>query len=106
MSNIILNVNNLCLDFVSKKSTFRAVNGLSFSLEKGKTLGIVGESGSGKSVSMLSIMRLLPSANIHYEGEINFFENDKEINLLQLSENDIKELLKLINSKTKTNKKT
>ena len=86
---MLLNVNNLCLDFVSKKSTFRAVNGLSFSLEKGKTLGIVGESGSGKSVSMLSIMRLLPSANVHYEGEINFFENDKEINLLQLSEKQI-----------------
>lgn len=86
----LLDVKNLCIDFVSKKSTFRAVNGLSFSLEKGKTLGIVGESGSGKSVSMLSIMRLLSEKNVRYEGEINFIETDKKTNFLKLTEKQMR----------------
>ncbi|MDR0368550.1 MAG: ABC transporter ATP-binding protein, partial [Bacteroidales bacterium] len=86
----ILEVNNLCLDFVSKKSTFRAVNNLSFSLEKGKTLGIVGESGSGKSVSMLSIMRLLPEKNVRYGGEINFVEQNKKTDFLKLTEKQMR----------------
>ncbi len=88
MSNIILEVKNLCIDFVSKQSTFRAVDGLSFLLEKGKTLGIVGESGSGKSVSVLSVMRLLNEKNVHYKGEIHFIENDKKVDFLKLTEHN------------------
>jgi peptide/nickel transport system ATP-binding protein len=90
MNNTILEIKNLCIDFVSKKSTFRAVSGLSFSLEKGKTLGIVGESGSGKSVSVLSVMRLLPEKNVCYEGEINFIENNKKIDFLKLTEKQMR----------------
>ena len=90
MNDTILEVKKLCLDFVSKESTFRAVNELSFSLERGKTLGIVGESGSGKSVSVLSIMRLLSEKNIRYEGEIHFLEKNKKTDLLQLSERQMR----------------
>ncbi|MFY9861713.1 MAG: ABC transporter ATP-binding protein [Candidatus Cybelea sp.] len=56
----MLEVRNLRTTFRTEDGPVTAVNGLSFSLEAGETLGIVGESGSGKSVTALSIMRLLP----------------------------------------------
>ncbi len=55
----LLEVKNLRTTFRTEDGPVTAVNGLSFSLEAGETLGIVGESGSGKSVTALSIMRLL-----------------------------------------------
>lgn len=60
MSPRILEVNNLITRFFMNEGTVHAVNGVSFHVNEGETLGIVGESGCGKSVSMLSVMRLLP----------------------------------------------
>jgi oligopeptide transport system ATP-binding protein len=56
----LLEVRDLATSFATEDGLVRAVNGLSFSVEAGTTLGIVGESGSGKSVTALSIMRLIP----------------------------------------------
>jgi oligopeptide transport system ATP-binding protein len=56
----ILEVNDLEVRFHTQDGTIFAVNGVSFSLQKGETLGIVGESGCGKSVTMLSVLRLIP----------------------------------------------
>ena len=60
MANI-LDVKNLTLSFRTDEGLIQPVRDVSFSLEKGKTLGIVGESGSGKSVSTKAVMQLLPS---------------------------------------------
>src|SRR5260370_19147384 len=57
----LLEVRDLRTEFGSGGSVFAAVDGVSFSLAPGETLGIVGESGCGKSVTSLSIMRLVPS---------------------------------------------
>ncbi len=57
----LLEVNDLHTSFFTDAGEVKAVNGISFSLERGKVLGIVGESGSGKSVTAYSIMQILAS---------------------------------------------
>ncbi len=58
--NCLLSVDNLEVEFNTNRGHFRAVDGVSWSVNKGETLALVGESGCGKSVSALSVMRLLP----------------------------------------------
>ena len=76
MSTPLLQVKNLCTSFDVDAGEVRAVNGISFSLEKGKVLGIVGESGSGKSVTAYSIMRILVEPGRIKSGEILFEGQD------------------------------
>ena len=57
----LLQVENLAVEFSTESGPVRAVDGVSFAVRRGETLGVVGESGCGKSVTALSIMRLLPS---------------------------------------------
>jgi len=73
----ILHVDNLVTAFDTEQGLIRAVNGVSFDVRAGRTLGIVGESGCGKSVTALSIMRLLPKPHGHIEhGRIMFHDQD------------------------------
>jgi len=61
MPELLLDVQGLETQFRTPDGVVHAVNGVSFSLKEGETLGVVGESGCGKSVTMLSILRLIPS---------------------------------------------
>ena len=84
----LLDVRNLITEFKTEQQVVRAVNDVSFSVPKGRTLGIVGESGSGKSVTSLSVMRLIPSPpGKVVGGQALFHEKDgTTTDLLQLSE--------------------
>lgn len=66
----MLKVNDLSVSFKNGKSQFKAVKGISFTLDKGETIGIVGESGSGKSVTSLALMRLLNEAQAVINGSV------------------------------------
>ncbi|WP_088844961.1 ABC transporter ATP-binding protein [Hymenobacter gelipurpurascens] len=91
MSQPILSVRNLTIDFSSHRGDTRAVENISFDLRRGETLAIVGESGSGKSVTSLALMGLipLPPGRIT-SGEARFqSEALGEVDLLKLSEEQL-----------------
>src|ERR1051325_10125813 len=78
----LLEVNNLRTSFHTRNGIVRAVNDVSFALEKGETLGIVGESGSGKSVTCYSLMGLIPQPPGRIEGGSAMFDG---VDLLKCS---------------------
>jgi peptide/nickel transport system ATP-binding protein len=94
MNDLVLRVKNLCVEFNRDRSSFLAVDNISFELQRGQILGIVGESGSGKSVTSLAIMGLVPSPGKISRGEIEFYPaKDKNtlkdrqfVNLLGINE--------------------
>jgi len=89
MEDYLLEVNDLKTYFSSDSGEVRAVDGVSFKIKKGETLGIVGESGSGKSVTSLSIMKLLKDTPGRIvDGEIKY--EGKEITTL--SENQMRKI--------------
>jgi microcin C transport system ATP-binding protein len=83
----LLDVRDLCVAFPRGKEKTAAVDGVSFSLRRGRTLAIVGESGSGKSITALSVLRLLPHGAI-CSGQVLF----RGENLLTCSEAHLREL--------------
>ena len=73
----IIEINDLKVHFPLKESTVKAVDGVSWHINKGETVAVVGESGSGKSVTALSLMRLTDySGGKIVSGSINFKNND------------------------------
>lgn len=98
MSETVLEVRNLRVEFPSAdagnaSATVKAVDGISFEVKRGQTLGIVGESGSGKSVTSLAVMGLLSSLSTEISGEI-WFSATKDgaskgpVNLLEMPESE------------------
>src|SRR5882724_10240221 len=85
----LLNVKDLRTYFDTEDGVVKAVDGISFQLKRGETLGIVGESGSGKSVTNLSIIRLIPDPpGKIVGGKILFAGQD----LLLLPENEVRKI--------------
>ncbi|MEH1839854.1 MAG: ABC transporter ATP-binding protein [Nostoc sp.] len=86
MRETVLEVRNLQVEFPGDGNIVRALDGISFELHRGETLGIVGESGSGKSVTALAVMSLLQTPGIVSGGEIWFRpqENANPIDLVTL----------------------
>jgi oligopeptide/dipeptide ABC transporter ATP-binding protein len=82
----VLEVRDLVVRFRYGRTTVHAVNGVSFDLAKGATLGLVGESGCGKSVTSLALMRLLPSGGAVERGEVRLGGRD----VLALSEPEMR----------------
>ncbi|PWW81353.1 peptide ABC transporter ATP-binding protein [Prosthecochloris marina] len=85
----ILEVKNLKTYYSTDNGTARAVDGVSFSLGRNRTLGIVGESGCGKSVTALSIMRLVPMPPGYFAGGEIFWKGS---DLLKISEDEMRKL--------------
>jgi len=83
----LLEVKDLRTHFRTPRGLVKAVDGVSFTLDRGKTLGLVGESGSGKSVLSRSVMQLFPKRNVHTEGEVLF----EGRNLAELSPKQMRE---------------
>jgi oligopeptide/dipeptide ABC transporter ATP-binding protein len=73
MSELLLEVNHLNVSFFLSEGTIRAVNGASFKIERGKTLGLVGESGCGKSVTARAILNMVRPPGRILSGEINYY---------------------------------
>ena len=88
-NDVILEVKDLVTAFDTEHGTVHAVEGVSFKVKKGKTLGIVGESGCGKSVTALSIMRLLPKPSGYSKsGSITF----DGLDLLSIPTNEMRHI--------------
>jgi len=85
---MLLTVDRLKTYFYTSEGIIRAVDDVSFKIERGRILGIVGESGCGKSMTAMSIMRLVPSPGKIVGGHINFDGHD----LLKLSNEEIRRL--------------
>ncbi|MFE1747339.1 ABC transporter ATP-binding protein [Coleofasciculus sp. H7-2] len=94
MSDTVLDIRNLQVQFLTDEKQILAVDGISFKLSRGQTLGIVGESGSGKSVTSLAVIGLVPSPGKISGGEI-WFQNSQErggslVNLRDLSAEELR----------------
>jgi oligopeptide transport system ATP-binding protein len=85
----LLSIRDLVVKFRTHDGTVHAVNGVSFDLDEGETLGLVGESGCGKSVTNLAVMRLLPSPAGRIESGQVLFEGQ---DLIALDESEMRDL--------------
>ncbi|KIL40349.1 peptide ABC transporter ATP-binding protein [Gordoniibacillus kamchatkensis] len=86
-SDLILKVDNLQTQFHLSRRVVKAVNGVSFQMKRGRTLGVVGESGCGKSVTAHSIVQLLPKMGRIVDGSITYYSSNGAVELSKLKRN-------------------
>ena len=90
MNEKLLEVNDLRIEYVTEGVAVQAVNGISFSIERGQSMGLVGETGAGKTTTALSILRLLPkytaklrSGSITFDGKDIMAQSEAEIRMIR-----------------------
>ena len=88
MPDPLLEVKDLRVHFHTDDGVVKAVDGVSFGIQPGETLGIVGESGSGKSVSALTVLRLTDSKQAKISGEVLF----RGVDLLKLPSDEMRNI--------------
>jgi peptide/nickel transport system ATP-binding protein len=88
MAEPLLRVDGLRVQFVTEDGIVRAVDGVTFELERGKVLGIVGESGSGKSVTAMTMLGLTRDRNTRFEGTVEY----RGRSLLELPESELQNI--------------
>ena len=86
---MLLNVQELCVSYLTKKTELKAVDHVSFGIERGDTLGIIGESGSGKSTIVMAMLRQLDPRFSKITGRVEFDGQE----LLTLPDAEFKKLL-------------
>jgi len=88
MAERLIEVKDLKVQFATEDGTVKAVDGVSFELQRGQVLGIVGESGSGKSVTAMTLLGLTRDKNTRFEGEVLYKGRD----VLQMNEGDLQDV--------------
>jgi len=88
MAERLIEVNDLKVHFATEDGLVRAVDGVSFTLDRGEVLGIVGESGSGKSVTSMTLLGLTRDKNTRFEGDVLY----KGRNVLKMSEDELQQV--------------
>ena len=89
MSEKLLEIKDLRIEYVTEGVAVQAVNGISFSIEAGQSMGLVGETGAGKTTTALSILRLLPKYTAKVRsGSITFAGED----IMSLSEAEMRKI--------------
>jgi peptide/nickel transport system ATP-binding protein len=88
----LLTVSNLKVEFTTPDGIVKAVDGISFTVERGETLAIVGESGSGKSVSNLAYMGLLPKGKTAITGSVLLQTDAGEVELIGMAADEIRKI--------------
>jgi len=92
MNDIILEIKDLYVNFYTYAGVVKAIDGVSFSVKKGEIFGLVGETGCGKTVTSRAIARLITPTGKIEEGEIIFYKDGKPINLLKISDKELRDL--------------
>ncbi len=88
MSDLLLDIKDLSVEYVVDKTVTHAVNGISFQIHKGECIGLVGETGAGKTTTALSILKLLPKYITKVQGDIVFNGED----IMECDEERMREL--------------
>ena len=84
----LLEVKDLTIRYLTEDGDVKAVNGISFAVEQGKTLGLVGETGAGKTTTALGILRLVPEPGKILSGSITY----KDKNILEMTDAEVRDL--------------
>jgi oligopeptide/dipeptide ABC transporter ATP-binding protein len=88
----LLEIRDLKTHFFTDSGVVKAVDGVSLTIPRGKTLGVVGESGCGKSVTAMSVMQLVSHPGRIVDGSITFYEKDQPIVLSSLSDAEMRQI--------------